>query len=124
MAGIARRIDKMVVFINWSASELTFRVLFPHITTYLLDEVGTAWVNVDVVILHELYSVHDGVLTLAAWSNAIHAILISEFRNIFRGSTVSNNLLLREAHLIYRLVNLPVRHVLAVKLTESINLTI
>ena len=124
LATIACRVDKMVVFINWSASELTFRVLFPHITAYLLDEVGTAWVNVDVVILHELYSVHDGVLTLAAWSNAIHAILISEFRNIFRGSTVSNNLLLREAHLIYRLVNLPVRHVLAVKLTESINLTI
>ena len=83
LAGIACRVDKMVIFINWSASELTFRVLFPHITAYLFDEVGTAWVNVDVVILHELYSVHDGVLTLAARSNAIHAILVSEFRNIF-----------------------------------------
>ena len=124
LAGIACRVYKMVVFINWSTCELASGILFPHITAYLLDEVGTAWVNVDVVILHELYAVHDGVLTLAAWSNAIHAILISEFRNIFWGSAVSNNLLLREAHFIYCLINLPIRHVFAVKLAESINLTI
>ena len=114
----------MIIFVNWSACELALVVLLPNITAYLIDEVGATWVNVDVIVLNEFNAVHDGVLTLAAWSNAIHAILISEFRNIFRGSTVSNNLLLREAHLIYRLVNLPVRHVLAVKLTESINLTI
>ena len=124
LAGIACRVDKMIVFINWSTCELASGILFPHITAYLLDEVGTAWVNVDVVILHELYAVHDGILTLAAWSNAIHAILISEFRNIFWGSAVSNNLLLREAHFIYCLINLPIRHVFAVKLAESINLTI
>ena len=83
LAGIARRIDEMIVFVNWSTCELASGILFPHITAYLLDEVGTAWVNVDVVILHELYSVHDGVLTLAAWSNAIHTKLVSQLGNIF-----------------------------------------
>ena len=114
----------MVVLADWSACELASRVLFPHITTNFFDEVGATWVNVDVIVLNEFNAVHDGVLTLAAWPNAIHAILISEFRNIFWGSAVSNNLLLREAHFIYCLINLPIRHVFAVKLAESINLTI
>ena len=124
LAGIARRIDKMIVFVNWSTCELASGILFPHITAYLLDEVGTAWVNVDVVILHELYSVHNGVFSFAAWSDTIHSVLISEFRNIFWGSAVSNNLLLRKTHFIYRLINLPIRHVLAVKFAKSVNLTI
>ena len=61
---------------------------------------------------------------LTAWSDTIHSVLISEFRNIFWGSAVSNNLLLREPHFIYRLVNLPVRHVLAIKLREDVDFTV
>ena len=74
----------MVVLADWSACELASRVLFPHITTNFFDEVGATWVNVDVIILNEPDTIHDGVLTLAARSNTIHAILISQLGNIFR----------------------------------------
>ena len=74
----------MVVLADWSACELASRVLFPHITTNFFDEVGATGVNVDVIILNEPDTIHDGVLTLAARSNTIHAKLVSQFGNIFR----------------------------------------
>ena len=114
----------MVVLAYWSTRVFASGVLLPHIATDFFDEIDATWVNVDVIVLNKPYAIHYRVLTFAAWSNAIHAILISEFRNIFWGSAVSNNLLLREAHFIYCLINLPIRHVFAVKLAESINLTI
>ena len=84
----------MVVLADWSACELASRVLFPHITTNFFDEVGATWVNVDVIILNEPDTIHDGVLTLAARSDTIHTVLVSQLGNILDIRTVSNNLLL------------------------------
>ena len=114
----------MVILADWSACELASRVLLPHITTNFFDEIGATRVNVDVVVLNELYTVDNRVFSFAARSNAIHTKLVPQFGNIFRVCTVRNDLFLREAHFVYCLINLPIRHVLAVKLAESINLTI
>ena len=72
----------MVIFTHRSACELASGILFPHITTNFLDEIDTAWVNVDVIVLNELNTINDGILTLAAWPDTIHAKLISKFRDI------------------------------------------
>ena len=124
LATIACRINEMIVFVNWSTCELASGILLPYITANLLDEVGATWVNVDVIILHKFYAVDNRVFSLAARSNAIHTKLVSQLGYIFWICTVRNDLLLRKTHFIYCLINLSVRHVLAVKLTKSINLTI
>ena len=114
----------MVIFPDWPACELASRVLLPHITTNFFDEVSATWVNVDVIVLNELYAVDNRVFSLAAWSNAIHTKLVSQLGNIFRVCTVRNDLFLREAHFVYCLINLPIRHMLAVKFRKDIDFTI
>ena len=84
----------MVVLAHWSACVFASGVLLPHIATDFFDEIDATWVNVDVIVLNKPYAIHYRVLTFAAWSNAIHAKLIPQLRNILGICAVSNNLLL------------------------------
>ena len=59
LATIACRINEMIVFVNWSTCELASCILLPYITANLLDEVGATWVNVDVIVLNELYAIDN-----------------------------------------------------------------
>ena len=72
----------MVVLAHWSACVFASGVLLPHIATDFFDEIDATWVNVDVIVLNKPYAIHYRVLTLAAWSDTVHAKLISQLCNI------------------------------------------